>query len=211
MDREQWKEDRTNRNLDWLSEWKEIAAALWNKTGEKWEANLQEAKPTSAPYIYLDGSVPLFAKPSPETSAGPEKAYVALRVPNDLRDHQPYDEDRPSIGLTFTKGPSRVAADIQRRLLDDAWDYHQECLERREQAKKDEARAEKQQARLEAETGQEVRDPHGGDPRIHLTSLLDDGYGRLFQSSPGSYRLDLGGLSFDTAVRIIQAIKNDFS
>lgn len=210
MTQSERQQQRTDRNLDWLSEWQSIADCLRERTGHDWSAELREGSWT--PFIELDGNVSLFAKPHPDTS-GSKKAFVAVRVSNEDHEYMPTETERPSIGLTYTKGPEKVAKDIERRLLQDAEEYERELRNNRIQEEKRRKRNVRHQELIEEELGVAWRNTGGsGSPRFSISDVLPDldkGYGHVRQNHGGSYEIKLQGISVEMLLDILHAIRDN--
>jgi hypothetical protein len=203
MDKDERDQARTDRNLDWLSEWKKVAEALRELTGQDWSATMQEDG--WHPRIELHGNVPLYAKPHPD-SQNRNKAFVSVDVPNELRGHEPYDADNPSIGLTYTKGPEKVARDIQRRLLQDAADYHLDLITQKRKDEQKRKRKNREINLIEEQIGVDFRSSSGASPKAFLMDLCDEGHGNVRQLESGSYKLMLEGLDAETLLDILHAL-----
>lgn len=202
-----YQQRNTDRSLDWYSEWGRIADALSAETGFRFSVRMEDV--SHRPLIYLDtgdetDDLSLFVKPHPDRN-GEDKALVGVHLPGQLTDYRPYDEDRPSIGLTYTKGPENVARDIARRLIEDADEYHQLVLQNRRSQLNREDRMEQQREALEEVTGEAWR-TQTGSPHMHLGQLLGSGYGKIKQSGPDSYRFDMGGITYEQARKILELL-----
>jgi hypothetical protein len=205
MNRQERQQQRTNRNRFWLSEWKDIADALRERTGQDWTAERRSDSYT--PFIDLRGNVPLFAKPHPD-STDSDKALVGVNVSPELHGHEPHDVDRPSIGLTFTKGAVTVAKDIQRRLLQDAADYHLALVDQKRKDDERERQKARERDRVEKEIGETFGSTSGGSPKLYLTDVLDDGHGHVRQLESGSYQVEVRALDVNTLLDILHALQD---
>jgi len=112
---------------------------------------------------------------------------------------------QPRITVDATRDPARIAADVQRRLIEPYLPLLEQSLREQAAYAADEARKQAQREQLAEVLGTDIKD-FSGQPRIYWRGPANGGYGTIKVES--SVDLDLRGLPFDLALAICQTLRD---
>jgi hypothetical protein len=205
----------TKRQKSWLREFRRIAQCL-NKenTASKWEVELNkdEGPPEGWPgghqqqarwRVEIHGAISLLVVPQ-KREHGPE-AIIGVCVREDLQRYEEEKEERPVIQVNYNKGPRRVATDIQRRLLEAGRKHLQTLQERKERTRERYMQMEREAQQVKEKADVELN--RGPMRRTFPTGTAH--WGHVEQTGPGEYKIDVGGLSVEEAIRVLDVLNQE--
>lgn len=191
----------TEPYADRLQVAKDIAAALGEGWSADWWRNLDGEPGFHGRYL-VGPDVTLFVRE--------DKGKLSITADIPKGASHPYGSDRPTIGVSVSRGPEAIATEIKRRLLDDARAYWTKAVDNAARDIRDQENRDAAAAKIAAVHPGHFRvEQHpssGGSCDVRLYGMADGAHGTAMVSATGvNVTIEIRSLPLAVAIKVLRA------